>query len=558
MKNFLVDPLKNLGSYNSLLKDIQNTVTPISTYGIIDESLGHFVYSLKLHTDKQILLISYDEVRARKLYEDIKNLGDKEVMYFPKREVLFYDIDAFSYERSNQRLNVISKLMEDKELIVVTSLDSLLDKILVKSIFDKYTQSIDLESVIDLQMLIQNFVELGYERVSMIEGIGQFSIRGGIIDFFPPNNENPFRIELFDDTIDSIRIFDLSSQRTLESIQKVFVPPVKEILIAPEFNQELIANFEKEFKAALSKDKSVINEDKFYKYLELLKESIYMSNRDMIIPYIPEEYLTSIFDFFRDDALIILDEPRRIEDRAKNLKRDFLMKFTDLLEVGEALPSHSNIVYDYNDLLPKIREKVVVTNSGFLKGDHLFNPKAIHNFSVKSMTNYHNKMELLKEDLNHYKYRGYKIVILSGTEERGLRLKETLDGLDVVSNYSTTTDGEIKSNQIIITSGSIANGFEYPNLKFIVLSDNEIFGASKRKSKKSRKKSKNKTINISDLKPGNYVVHEIHGIGQYEGIVQLNIQGIKKDYLTIRYKGKDKLYLPVDQMNLIQKMPYFN
>ncbi len=553
MKNFLVDPLKNLGSYNSLLKDIQNTVTPISTYGIVDESLGHFVYSLKLHTDKQILLISYDEVRARKLYEDIKNLGDKEVMYFPKREVLFYDIDAFSYERSNQRLNVISKLMEDKELIVVTSLDSLLDKILVKSIFDKYTQSIDLESVIDLQMLIQNFVELGYERVSMIEGIGQFSIRGGIIDFFPPNNENPFRIELFDDTIDSIRIFDLSSQRTLESIQKVFVPPVKEILIAPEFNQELIANFEKEFKAALSKDKSVINEDKFYKYLELLKESIYMSNRDMIIPYIPEEYLTSIFDFFRDDALIILDEPRRIEDRAKNLKRDFLMKFTDLLEVGEALPSHSNIVYDYNDLLPKIREKVVVTNSGFLKGDHLFNPKAIHNFSVKSMTNYHNKMELLKEDLNHYKYRGYKIVILSGTEERGLRLKETLDGLDVVSNYSTTTDGEIKSNQIIITSGSIANGFEYPNLKFIVLSDNEIFGASKRKTKKTRKKSKNKTINISDLKPGNYVVHEIHGIGQYEGIVQLNIQGIKKDYLTIRYKGKDKLYLPVDQMNLIQK-----
>ena len=358
---------------------------------------------------------------------------------------------------------------------------------------------------------------------------------------------------MFDDEIDSIRIFDLLTQRTLENVEGVFIPPVKEILIAPEFNEQLILNFEKEFKMALGKNKSIINEEKFYKYLELLKESIYMSNRDMIIPYIPKEYLTSIFDFFKDDALIILDEPKRIEDKAKNIKSDFIMKFTDLLEVGEALPSHSNIIYDYNHIVPKISEKIVITNSGFLKGDHLFNPKSIHNFSVKSMVNYHNKMELLKEDLNHYKYRGYKIIILSGTEDRGIRLKQTLEGLDVVSNFYNSTEGEIKSNQIIITPGSIAGGFEYPNLKLIVLSDNEIFGASKKKSKRVHKKSKSETINISDLKPGNYVVHEIHGIGQYEGIIQLDIQGIKKDYLTIRYKGKDKLYLPVDQMNLIQK-----
>lgn len=553
MQNYLVDPLKNLDSYNNLLKDIQKSTSPISTYGIIDESLGHFVYALKEHTNKQILLITYDEVRARRLYEDIKNFGNKDVVYFPKREVLFYDIDAFSYERSNQRLNVISKLMESKDLVVVASLDSLLDKILVKSIFDKYTKNIDLDTEIDLQNLIQSLVDLGYERVPMIEGIGQFSIRGGIIDFFPPNNENPYRIELFDDIIDSIRIFDLSSQRTLENIEGVFIPPVKEILIAPEFNDELIINFEKEFNHALSKNKSVVNEEKFYKYLELLKESVYLSNRDMIIPYIPKEYLTSIFDFFRDDALIILDEPKRIDEKGKLIKSDFMMKYTDLLEVGEALPSHVDIIYDYKDLIPKISEKIVLTNSGFLKGDHSFNPKSIHNFSVKSMANYHNKMELLKEDLNHYKYRGYKVVILSGTEERGVRLKSTLDGLDVVSNYYKTTEAEIKSSQVIITPGSITGGFEYPNLKFIVLSDTEIFGASKKKNRKTNKKTKSETINFSDLNPGNFVVHEVHGIGQYEGIVQLDIQGIKKDYLTIRYKGKDKLYLPVDQMNLIQK-----
>ncbi len=553
MENYLVDPLKNLNSYKNLLKDIKDRISPISTYGIIDESLGHFAYALKTHTQKQILLITYDEVRARRLYEDMKNLGNKDVVYFPQREVLFYDIDAFSYERSNQRLNVISNLMENKNLTVIASLESLLDKILRQEIFQKHTQSINLDSLIDLEKLILSFIELGYERVSMIEGIGQFSIRGGIIDFFPPNNENPYRIELFDEAIDSIRVFDLLTQRTLENINHVFIPPVKEILIDSEFNEKLIANFEQEFKGALSNNKSGVNEEKFYKYLELLKESIYMSNRDMIIPYIPDEYLTSIFDFFQDDALIILDEPKRIEDRGKNIKSDFILKFTDLLEVGEVLPSHSNIIYDYKDIIPKISEKIVLTNSGFLKGDSLFNPKSIHNFSVKSMTNYHNKMELLKEDLNHYKYRGYKIIILSGTEERGIRLKNTLEEIDVVSNYYKTVEGEIKSSQVIITPGSITGGFEYPNLKFILLSDNEIFGASKKKSKRSKKRSKSETINISDLKPGNYVVHETHGIGQYEGIVQLNIQGIIKDYLTIRYKGKDKLYLPVDQMNLIQK-----
>lgn len=553
MQNYLIDPLKNLNSYNKLLEDIQRTVSPISTYGIIDESLGHFVYALKEHSNKQILLITYDEVRARRLYEDIKNFENKNVMYFPKREVLFYDIDAFSYERSNQRLDVLSNLMEDKQLIVVASLDSLLDKILVKSIFQEYTRNIDLDSEIDLQNLIETFVELGYERVAMIEGVGQFSIRGGIIDFFPPNNENPYRLELFDDLIDSIRVFDLLTQRTLENTDKVFIPPVKEILITHKFNAELIVNFEREFKASLEKNKSIVNEEKFNKYLELLQESIYMSNRDMIIPYIPKEYLTSIFDFFRDDALIIMDEPKRIEEKGRNIKKDFIIKYTDLLEVGEALPSHGNIIYDYNELIPKIKEKIVLTNSGFLKSDNSFSPKAIHNFSVKSMANYHNKMELLKEDLNHYKYRGYKVVILSGTDERGRRLKDTLDRMDVVNNYFEDTEGEIKSNQIIITPGSITGGFEYPNLKFIVLSDKEIFGASKKKTRKVNKKSKSETINISDLNPGNYVVHEVHGIGQYEGIVQLNIQGIKKDYLTIRYKGKDKLYLPVDQMNLIQK-----
>ena len=182
-----------------------------------------------------------------------------------------------------------------------------------------------------------------------------------------------------------------------------------------------------------------------------------------------------------------------------------------------------------------------------------FEPKSIINFALKSMQSYHSKMELLKEDLDHYRYRGYKIIILSGTEERGQRLQQSLREIGIESSFLPERDHEIKSGQVFITPASLRGGFEYTSLKLVVISDKEIFGAGKAKATKRRKKDSSKELSFSDLNVGDFVVHETYGIGQYEGVEQLSIQGITKDFLSIQYKGKDKLYLPVDQMNLIQK-----
>lgn len=557
MKNFLLDPLKHSKSYKNLTSDIEKHLSPIATFGIIDESIGHILYALEEDSKRQILLITYSDRRARRLYEDIVSMGKKEVYLLSKREITFYDVDATSYEGSNERLNVISKIVDNKNLILVASIDSLMDKLMSKDLFEENSIPIKLGEQIQMETLINDLIKSGYERVSMVEGIGQFSLRGGILDFFSPENNYPHRIEFFDDEIDSIRTFDILTQRSMDVLENVKIVPTREILILDKYRDTIIKELDKELTSALKKDtanKIDIEslEDKFSKYKDYLKEGLFISNRNLLIPYIPDEYLSSIVDYLEEDAIVFIDEPKRINERVKEIKENFVFQFTDLFQAKQLLPSHEHIFFEYNHLINSIEQKVVVTASAILSGDNTFKPKAIHNFTIKGMQSYHNKMEVLKEDLAHLSYRGYKTVLLSGTKERAIRLKDNLSSMGLETSIELSLDKEIKSSQIFITPESINGGFEYPDLKFVVMSDKEIFGAGKTKSPKKKKKS-GKSITLSDLKVGDFVVHENHGVGRYEGVERIDIQGVKKDYLTIRYKDQDKLYVLVDQMNLVQK-----
>ncbi|HSH36049.1 MAG TPA: transcription-repair coupling factor [Schnuerera sp.] len=557
MLNMLIDPLKNLDSYKDLIKAIKKKDSPISTYGIIDENIGHISYALNQHLHKQILILTYDERKTKKIYEDIKNFDENIVEIFPSKDILFYKVDAISSERTNERLKALSRLIKGDPIIVVAHIEGILNKLIAPNIFKKQSIELDINSKIVLEDLAIKLVNSGYERESMVEGVGQFSIRGGIVDFYPPNSENPYRIEMFDDEVDSIRTFNVETQRSLEMVKAVFIPPAKEILILDDYRDETLENMGKALKTTTNKlekgSKIRQNlEDKFKGYMEELKEKLYISNMDMIIPFIPERYLSSISGYFQNDSLVFIDEPRRVEERVNNIKEQFLLKYSYVLEAGEVLQGHENINYEYMDIQKDIQEKTCIANSALLKSKPKTQFKSLIRFTTKSMQSFHNDMGILKEELNHYKYRGYKIIILSGTEERGRRLETALMDLDIISSYVKDGYRHIKSNQIFITRGSINGGFEYPDIKMAFITDEEIFGSSKG-IRKGKKKSKGENINFTDLKIGDYVVHENHGIGQYEGIEQLSVEGIIKDYLTIRYRGNDKLYVPIDQMNLIQK-----
>ncbi len=558
MQNMFIDPLKNLASYKKLIEKIDQKISPISTYGIIDENIGHISYALNQHMKKQMIIITYTQKKAEKIYKDIKNFDENIVELFPTKEVLFYKVDAISLDVTNQRLRVLSRLIRGEPIIVVAHIEGVLNKLINPSLFKEHVIKIGLEDKIELDQLAEKLISCGYERESMVEGIGQFSIRGGIIDFFAPNSENPYRIELFDDEIDSIRTFDIGTQRSIEIVESVFIPPVKEIFILENYRENIIKNMEKDLKKATKKlvEASEVKqnmEDKFQKYMEEIHERVHISNAEMIVPYIPREFLSNLLNYFNNDGIVFIDEPRRVEERVKNIKDQFLMKYSQVLESGEVLPRHEKINYEYMDIIDDIKGKTCIANTSLLKADPIFSPKAILRFSSKSVQSFHNNIDFLKEELNHYKYRGYKVIILSGTEERGKILQSTLVDLGVESIYVENANRDIKSSQVFITSGSINGGFEYSNIKFVIISDKEIYGSSKGKVRKIKKKSKGDIASFSDLNIGDFVVHENHGIGQYEGIEQLNIQGIKKDYLTINYKGNDKLYVPIDQMNLIQK-----
>ncbi|NLX60916.1 MAG: transcription-repair coupling factor [Tissierellia bacterium] len=553
----LIDPLKNWKSYNQLLDNIKSNKGPIATYGIIDENIGHISYAINQHTQKAVLIVTYDEMKAKKIYEDINKLNGDKAELFENREIIFYKVDAISSERLVNRLRVLSKLIKGEPIIVVAHIEGLLNKIMNPNIYKSHFTRIEKEDTIDIEDLTNKFIQCGYEREHMVEAVGQFSIRGGIIDFFPPNSQNPYRIELFGDEIDSIRIFDIESQRSLKLVDFAYISPVREIIILDEYRENIIENLSLDLEVAtknLKKSSRVKErlEEKFMEYIEEIRERVSISNLDMIIPYIPDEYLGSLLDYFNKDAIVFIDEPKRVEERVKNIKEQFLLKYTELLQIGEVLPKHEQIRYEYDHVKEKIGEKIPIVNTAILQMNPNINPSLIVKFPTKTMQSFNNNMELLGEELKHYQYRGYKVIIFAGSEERSKNLQSILMDLGLVTSYVEDYDHEIKSSQIFISPKSINRGFEYGEIKFALISHKEIFKSSKDR-RQAKKKSKGEVLSFSDLKIGDYVVHENHGIGQYGGIEKLNIQGVIKDYLTIHYKGNDKLYVPIDQMNLIQK-----
>nr|WP_252187742.1 transcription-repair coupling factor [Anaeromonas frigoriresistens] len=428
-----------------------------------------------------------------------------------------------------------------------------------KKLFEKYKKEIKFGEEILLEDIIKALVIQGYERVDMIEGHGQFSVRGGIIDFFPITNDNPYRIELFDNEVDSIRTFDIKDQRSIENYDIARITPAKEIFIQESSKISMVQEIKRElnktiknFKKSEDTKASERVEDKFSHYTERIQNNLTIENVDVILPYMVDD-LSNVIEYFGDDVVTLVDEPTRIHENVDSLNKDFIEKYRELYSSGEVLKSHHNIYFPYDDMIEILNEKRIVTVTGLLKNNPDFKPKKIINILTKGVQAFHNKLDILKNELKDLKYKGYKIVILSGIEERGKRLAHNLMELGIDCLYSRNSNVDIKSGQVIIVPGTISAGFEYPRIKYIIISDKEVFGTIKRKRKTKSKKNQKKISSFRELKVGDFVVHESHGIGKYVGMEQLNVQGVKKDYLTVKYSGQDRLYIPVDQMDLIQK-----
>ncbi|AKA71353.1 transcription-repair coupling factor [Clostridium scatologenes] len=553
----LLKPLKNSREFKSIINSIEKSKFPVGIFGLSESARGYLIDGVYEELDKPFLVLTHSDVEAKRLYEDL-SLYLTNVYYFPTKEVVFYNIYAISGDLRWERLKVIREMLKSGKKIIVTCIETLASSYIPVNLYRNYTFNISIKDILDIEDLKQKLIQCGYEKVEIIDGKGQFSIRGGIMDIYSPTAAEPYRIELFGNEVDSIRSFNLQSQRSVEKVKNIEIFPAKEMILNNESIQKGLQGMESDLKLVCDKlkkrkDNEALEniQQEVKKNLESLRENWTFETIDSFLPYFYDK--TSSFLDYTEEYFIILDDLQRCKGKLDSVYFEFEENYKSFLQRGNILSKQSELLLNKSHVFESLEEKEVMTMDAIPKSTKILAPRSIVNFSQITLHNYHGQMELLIQDIKDKKGKGVKIVILSGTRPRGERLVNTLRDNDIESSYKDVIH-DIQPGEVIITFGSQLNGFEYPELKICVISDKEVFGEAKRKStSKASKKGINKIKSFAELKPGDYVVHANHGIGVYKGIKQLELQGHKKDYLELIYESDDKLYVPVEQLDMVQK-----
>jgi len=551
----LLEPLESSIEFQNIIKGIESKKYPIGIYGSSESGRGYIIDGIFENIDKSMIIVTQSDMEAKDLYEDLI-LYTNEVYYFPVKETVFYSIDAISGDLRWERLKVINEILNKKKKIIVTSIDSFAAKYTPHKLFLEYSMKLKEGSEANLKEISKTLVQSGYERVEMVEGKGQFSLRGGILDVFPTCSTYPYRVELFGDEIESIRTFNTESQRSIEKVKKLDIFPAKEIIISEETIKFGRDKLREEFDKIASSDKDNDRVEKLRKILnknlESLEETSSFETIDSYLPYFTKE-TESLFDYFKD-YFFIVDNVQRCKGKLESTYLEFEENFASFSQRGDIFPGQGNLLVNKEGVLESFEDKNVVFFEAITKGTDWLTPYTVVDIVQVTLNSYQGQLDLLIDDILSKKTAGYKTLILSGTRARGERLVGTLRDRGIESIYKDDVD-KIEYGEVVITFGNQLKGFEYPNYKTCVISDREVFGEAKRKLKnsKSKKKGISKIKSFAELKPGDYVVHANHGIGVYKGIKQIDVGGHKRDYLDIVYDKGDKLYVPVDQLDLIQK-----
>lgn len=523
--------------------------------GINEESMAYLVCNLLESTHNKVLLITSNEAKSRKYEEEIRAYTDNVNRLQPK-EFILYNVDALSKDTEYRRADTLDKIINSKNTLITASVNSIITRVMPKDRFKNSVIELVYGKNYDINELRSKLINLKYERVDAIEGVGQFSVRGGIIDIFSPSEKYPVRVEFFDDEIDSIRTVDLKTQRSIKNLKSVRIIPCSDLMFQKEEIKKILAEINNDYQNRIGKIKGLQNSKEVEKnlknlynaYQDKLSGGFGIENADLLVPFIKDSFV-SILDYFDEKFILVLDEPERIFEELKNISESFTLKYGELFENGEIFTKQSSVYFSEQELIDEFAKHPFISINGKEKS---LKSNDLVSLLFKEAPSYYGKMEDLSKDLNRLKYKGYKIAIILSSEGC-LKLHNILIDYECSTTLSKDTNVAAESGQVVILPGELKKGFEYYDNKILVLTENEVFGSLRKKSQKAKKQKGSKIEVFTDLKVGDYVVHEHHGIGQYVGIEKIDVQNIKKDYLCIKYKAEDKLYVPVDQMSLIQK-----
>lgn len=496
----LLAPLAELADYEEIRKNRTKENGMIQISGCVNTQKIHLLSGIGSGCGYKLVAFSNEE-KAKKAYEEYLLFGEETYLY-PARDLLFYYADIKGKTLTNRRMEVLRAIAEKKKeepVTVITTMDAFLDGIISPDEIQKNRIHITGEDTVDLTKLEQDLTALGYERESQIEAPGQFAVRGGIIDVFPLAEEMPVRIELWGDEIDSIRMFDAKSQRSIENISEITIYPASENCFG---NNGLVS----------------------------------------FLKYFPE-----------NETLLFYDEPHRLQETAETVEAEYTESLKNRADAGMKEEGEEELrVFQTKDIISEMNRYSGIGLTTLESKCGLFKVRSVYTVQAKGVNPYNNSFELLTRDLKRLKRNGYRVVLLSGSRTRAKRLAEDLRDYDLSSFYSEDMQREVKPGEIMAAYGYASEGYEYPMLKFVVISESDIFG--RKKKKKKRKKYEGQRIqDFAELKPGDYVVHENHGIGVYKGIEKIEVEKIVKDYMKIVYAEGGVLYIPVAQMDLIQK-----
>ncbi|MEH7354751.1 transcription-repair coupling factor [Neobacillus drentensis] len=540
---------------HSVIAGVEEGLKEQLVAGLSGSSRTVLTASIYEQMQRPIMLVTHNLLQAQKLYDDIVNLlSEKEVFLFPANELIAAELSIASPELKAQRIEALNHWSKSKQGILIVPIAGLKKLIPPKSLWKQYQLPLTVGEDINIDKLLITFVKMGYVRAEMVTTPGEFSVRGGIIDIYPLTEADPLRIELFDTEIDSIRYFSLEDQRSKGKVKKILIGPATEILLEDEDFSRMIGKLEEGLAHSLRKlkdDKAKMQLSQNISHeLEQLKNG---QKPDQVYKYLSLAYdrPASLLDYLPSNGLVFIDEISRVQEMNDSLVKEEAEWYTGLLGEGQIIHD-LHISHDLPALLQK-REFPILYMSIFLRHVANTSPQNIINISCKQMQNFHGQMHLLKAEIDRWKKGNYSVVFLGQDEERVKKLERVLEDYEIDSSV-LKGDQKLLPGKVQIMKGTLHTGFELSIQKIAVITEEELFNKRVKKSKSRQKLSNAERIkSYSELKIGDYVVHVNHGIGKYLGIETLAINGVHKDYLNIRYQGTDKLYVPVEQIDLVQK-----
>lgn len=543
---------ENTDAVQNVLSDANKGKQQLVT-GLLDSAKLLLLQTLVQSKQEPVVVVVDNLAKAEKMYDDLHAvLPEEQLFLFPVEEIIAAEVATSSPTYRGNRVTALNGLLQHQAGVYVTSVSGVRRHLPQPDVFGMATFSISMGNDYDFTELQHKLFVMGYEHAEMVEKPGEFAVRGSIIDIYPLNQENPVRLDFFDTEIDSIRAFDSDNQRSIENIDEVTILPATDLVIDDDGLTEAM-NKMSAMLTTRSKKLGQADQDQLsnniapvierWKHHDLVPEDIMFEKQLFNEP-------SSILDYAGDDSILMADDYTRLIDAERDISTNEMSWITDQLEKGQLL-DNEGFGFELRDLF-KDKRQTQLFLSMFQKGMGRLRFDQITEVTTRAVQEFFGQMPALKGEIDRWHKQGHTVVILTNSSKRQEKISETLNDFEIFSTIAEPND--IKSGSVSLIQGSLENGFEFPAAKLVVLTERELFAKVKRrKPRRQTIENAERLKSYTELKPGDYVVHVNHGIGKFTGMTTMEVDGVHQDYITIQYKGTGQLFIPVTQLNLVQK-----